>query len=180
MIDADAHAPEEVMWEGKYVRALRRGRWEYAGRTNGVRAVVILAKDQENIVLVEQYRVAIGTRSLELPAGLIGDGSGPQEDAEEAARRELEEETGFRPGKIETLGEFYSSPGMLSESFTLVRASELIRVGPGGGVAGEEEIEVHCIPQQDLSDFISEKRRSGVAIDVRMLLLLGSEILALS
>ena len=166
----------EVMWEGRFISAVREGKWEYVRRTSGVRATVILAEtDASEIVLVEQYRIPIGRRCLELPAGLIGDG-GEDDNVETAAARELEEETGYRAARIQPLGEYYSSPGMVAESFTLVRAAGLTKVGDGGGVDGED-IVVHHVPREDVVSFIEEKRDEGVGIDVRLLLLLGSEYL---
>ncbi len=170
MIDADA--PEEVMWEGRFVAAKRRGRWEYVSRTRGISAAVILAIDDEHhVLLVEQYRVPLGRRCLELPAGLVGDDGGG-EAPERAAARELEEETGYRAEQVTSLGDYFSSPGMVSESFTLVRASGLTKVSDGGGVDGED-ITVHRVPLSDIAAFVADKRREGVAIDVRMLMLLG-------
>ena len=81
-------------------------------------------------------------------------------DAEIAARRELEEETGYRAADWRTVGEFYSSPGMVSESFTLLVAKELTRVGDGGGVDGED-ITVHRVPLNGIEDFIAAKRAEG-------------------
>ena len=110
----DAHAPEEIEWAGKFVVAKRRGRWEYAARARNIRAAVILALDAGDVILVEQYRVALGKYCLELPAGLIGDHEGDEdEDSLASAMRELEEETGYRAAHWEELGEFYSSTGML-------------------------------------------------------------------
>jgi ADP-ribose pyrophosphatase len=173
----DADAPEEVMWEGRYVVAKRRGRWEYAGRPGGVRAAVILAVDEDHVILVEQYRVPLGRRCIELPAGLIGDAdSHRDEPPEDAAARELEEETGYRAAKLVNLGEFWSSPGMLTESFTLVRASGLSKVSEGGGTESED-IVVHRVPLNALEEFLAEQRAAGNAIDVRILLLLGRRIL---
>jgi len=166
----------EVMWEGRFISAVREGRWEYVRRTRGISAAVILAEtDEGEIVLVEQYRIPIGRRCLELPAGLIGDDY-HDDNVEKAAARELEEETGYRAHEIQPLGEYYSSPGMVAESFTLVRATGLTKVGDGGGVEGEEII-VHHVPRADVVSFIEEKRDEGVGIDVRLLLLLGNEYL---
>jgi 8-oxo-dGTP pyrophosphatase MutT (NUDIX family) len=79
-------------------------------------------------VLVEQFRVPLGRACIELPAGLIGDDAGGEgEEAATAAVRELEEETGYRAGRMEDLGEYYSSPGMVTEAFTLFRAHDLER-----------------------------------------------------
>jgi ADP-ribose pyrophosphatase len=92
-----------------------------------------------------------------------------------AATRELEEETGYRPARMEALGEFYSSPGMVSESFTLFRAHDLTRTGEGGGVDGED-IRVHRVPLAGLPDQIAAWREQGYAMDVKLLLLLGAGI----
>lgn len=172
----DAEAPEELMWRGRFVEVKRRGRWEYAGRPGGICAAVVLALDESHVILVEQYRVPIGRRCLELPAGLIGD-EGGDEDALSTARRELEEETGWRAAHVEAIGDFFSSPGMLSESFTLVRATGLTRVSDGGGVEGEN-IRVHRVPLSGVAAFLEAKRGLGCAMDVKLLLLLGGAMLA--
>lgn len=170
-----ADAPEETVWEGRFIAAKRRGKWEYVARTRGIHAAVILAIDQGAVILVEQYRVPLGRNCLELPAGLVGDGAGGEAVAV-AAIRELEEETGYRAAKVTELGCFYSSPGMVSEGFTLLRAEGLERVGEGGGVAGEE-ILVHRVPLGEVPTFVGAKREEGCAIDVRLLLLLAGDIL---
>ena len=171
----DATAPAETMWEGRYLVAKRRGRWEYVARANGIGAAVILAVDDGHVLLVDQYRVPLGCRCLELPAGLVGDES-EGEAAEVAAARELEEETGYRPARIEELGRFHSSPGMVSESFTLMRATGLTRVGEGGGVPGED-ITVHRVPLREVAAYVAQKRQEGFAMDVKLLLLLGAGML---
>ena len=162
--------PEEIVWQGKYVTAKRRGRWEYVSRARGIGAAVILAIDDGHVLLVEQYRVPLQARCLELPAGLIGDET-EGESVTTSAARELEEETGYRPDHIEIIGTFASSPGMVSETFTFVQALGLTRVGEGGGVPGED-ITVHRVAMADLTEFIAGKRRNGVVIDVKMLELL--------
>jgi ADP-ribose pyrophosphatase len=86
-----------------------RGKWEYVSRSRGIKAAVILAVEDGHVLLVEQYRVPLGRNCIELPAGLIGDET-EGEDPLEAAGRELEEETGYRAAKLESLGEYYSSP----------------------------------------------------------------------
>jgi ADP-ribose pyrophosphatase len=166
----------ETMWQGKFIVARREGKWEYVGRSRGIKAAVILAVDDGHVLLVEQFRVPLKANCLELPAGLIGDDT-EGEVMEEAAARELEEETGYRPAHIESFGSFASSPGMVSETFTMVRAHGLQKVGDGGGVDGEN-IEVHRVPLDDIADFVARKRADGVVIDVKLLLLLGAGMLA--
>ena len=163
-----------VEWQGDYVRIVREGRWEYVERCGGVTAVVILAEHEGKLVLVEQHRVPLGRRCLELPAGLVGDED--DKSIEETAIKELEEETGFTADRIERLGEFYSSPGMVSEGFTLVRAHGLSRTGDGGGTA-HEEIEVHLVERERIAEFVAERRSAGVAVDTKMLLLLADSLL---
>lgn len=169
---------EQIVWEGRYITAKVRGQWEYVGRARGIRAAVILAlTPSRELVLVEQFRVPLGRPCIELPAGLIGDDDGSEgEDATTAAARELEEETGYRAGRMEVIGEFWSSPGMVSESYTLLKAHDLVRVGQGGGVPGED-ITVHLVPIDTLPAFIAERRARGDAIDGKMLLALGPHLL---
>lgn len=173
----DADAPEEIVWQGRFLAAKTRGRWEYVGRARGIRAAVILAIDEEGqVILVDQYRVPLGRRCLELPAGLIGDEE-DGESVEAAAARELEEETGYHAERIESLGEFFSSPGMVSESFTLVRAHGLTRIGDGGGTA-DEGIIVHRVPLAEVPAYVAARRAEGMAVDVKILLLLASAIVS--
>ena len=167
--------PAEIVWQGKYITVRRQGTWEYVGRARNIEAVVILAIDDGNVLLVEQDRVPLGARCLELPAGLVGDETAG-EAIETAAARELIEETGYQAGTIETIGRFASSPGMVSETFTLVRATGLTKVGAGGGVAGEG-ITVHRVPLADVAAFVDAKRAEGVMIDVKLLLLLGGGLI---
>lgn len=164
------------MWAGRFIEAKRKGRWEFVSRARGIRAAVILAVEDGHVLLVEQYRVPLGCPCIELPAGLIGDETAG-EDPIEAARRELEEETGWRAATMTPLGEFWSSPGMVSESFTLMRATGLSRVGDGGGVDGEA-ITVHRIALSDIPAFLDARRAAGCAVDVKLLALLGPSLIA--
>jgi ADP-ribose pyrophosphatase len=165
-----------VAWQGKWITVLREGKWEYAARNHGIGAVVIVAIDEEDqILLIDQYRVPLGKRCVELPAGLIGD-EHQSDTAADAARRELEEETGYACERIEELGFFHSSPGMITEGFTLVRARGLTRIGEGGGVS-DEDIIVHRVPLKQVPDFVAAKRAEGAAIDVKLLLLLAGTLL---
>ena len=164
--------PPKVQWDGKYIRIVTRGGWEYVERCGGVSAVVILAETAGRIILIEQSRVPLGGRTcLELPAGLVGDED--DKGVEETAVKELEEETGYTASRIERLGQFFSSPGMVGEGFDLVRAHD---VRPCGQPV-EEGIEVHLVERERIADFVAERRAAGVAIDVKLLLLLAGSIL---
>jgi ADP-ribose pyrophosphatase len=161
----------EVVWEGKFVRAMRRGKWEYASRANDISAVVILAEYEGKVILIDQPRAALGVRCVELPAGLVGD-EDPNATVETTAVKELEEETGFTAERVERLGDFHASPGMLSESFTLVRAHGVRRIGEGGG-DDSEDIRVHLLARPDIPNFVEQKRAEGFGIDVKLLIFLG-------
>ncbi|GGD48567.1 NUDIX hydrolase [Croceicoccus pelagius] len=176
----DMDQPEKVCWEGDWIVAKKRGRWEYVSRSRSIRAAVILAVDDGHVLLVEQYRTPLSKPCIELPAGLIGDDDGSEgEHALDAAGRELEEETGYRADRLIDAGEFMSSPGMVTESFTLVIAKGLTRVGPGGGTESED-ITVHRVPLDAIGAFIDGQRNAGKAIDVRMLMLLSADLLKLA
>ena len=162
--------PIETVWQGKYITVRKEGTWEYVGRARNIRAAVILAIEDDHVLLVEQYRVPLKANCIELPAGLVGDETAG-ESIEDAANRELEEETGYRATQIEVVGDFASSPGMVSETFTLVKAHGMTRISDGGGVDGEN-ITVHRVALGDVPAFVAGKRAAGCVIDVKMLMLL--------
>lgn len=83
---------------------------------------IVAIDDDDNVLLVNQYRQAIGKELLEIPAG----GIDADENPEEAVRREMREETGFLPHRIARLGGFYSSPGFCTEYLHLYLALELV------------------------------------------------------
>ena len=171
-MSADDGAKVEIMWEGRFITAKREGTWEYVSRSRGIRAAVILAIDEGHVLLVEQFRVPLGKNCIELPAGLVGDHDDhADEDSAIAAIRELEEETGYRAEAMADCGEFYSSPGMVSESFSLFKASGLTKVSDGGGTDGEN-ITVHRIALRELDQFVERKRKEGAGIDVKLLMFL--------
>jgi ADP-ribose pyrophosphatase len=175
-LSESADGPGDVVWEGKYIKVTKRGTWEYVSRTRGVTAAVIVAIDEGHAILVEQYRVPVGAKCVELPAGLVGDETAGEEAAV-AAIRELEEETGYRAARMVDLGRFHASPGMSSEAFTLLRAEGLTRVGQGGGVDAHEQIEVHRVALDQVPAFLAAKRAQGACADVKLLLLLASDLL---
>jgi ADP-ribose pyrophosphatase len=172
----DSSDERETHWSGNYLAIHQEGRWEYVSRVRGIGAAVILAIDRDetgdHVILVEQYRVPLRANCIELPAGLVGDMTAGEEAAE-AAGRELEEETGYRAGYLENLGRFCSSPGMTSETFTLLKATDLAKVGAGGGT-DHENITVHRVALAEIANFIAQQRDAGCIIDVRIVMLLSA------
>ncbi len=161
--------PRETLFTGRFLALVREGRWEYADRVNATGAAIILAvTDDQRLLLVEQYRIPCHARTIELPAGIIGDepGSGNESHAE-AARRELLEETGYLAEEIEPLATGPASSGLTSEIVTLFRASSLRKTGQGGGVA-HEDITVHEIPLNEVHSWLEAKARTGILIDPKI------------
>lgn len=160
--------PPKPLYTGKFLSLLKRGRWEYASRTKatGVVAVVALHEDGR-VVLVEQHRPAVAASVVEIPAGLAGD----EDDAESllaAAKRELEEETGYVAERWVQLTTACPSPGLTDELITFFLAQGLRKNGEGGGVAGES-IVVHEVSYEHLSERLDAARRDGRQIDMKVL-----------
>lgn len=158
---------DHILHEGRFLRLRQRGRWEYAERTNAASAVIIVATTPEDRVLfVEQFRVPVQARSIEMPAGLVGD-LGGSESVESAAARELIEETGWEAGRIDYLMAGPSSSGMSNEIIAFVRASELRKVGEGGGDE-TEAITVHEVPRREVAAWLHGKLQEGYSIDPKL------------
>ncbi len=159
----------KILFTGKFLSLVQEGRWEYANRVKATGAAIILAvTDERKLLLVEQYRIPCHARTVELPAGIIGDE--PEfghETHAEAARRELLEETGYLAGTMEALATGPASSGLTSEIVTLFRASNLRKTGKGGGMA-HEEITVHEVPLTDIEAWLTDKARSGMLIDPKV------------
>ena len=113
------------------------------------------------MILIDQPRVPLGCRCVELPAGLVGD-----TDPERDGRRHRDQGAGggdraSPPSASSGSANFYASPGMLSESFTLVRAHGVRRIGEGGGDENED-INVHLVARADIPNFVEQKRAEGL------------------
>ena len=158
-----------TVWEGKHLRVRTCGRWEYVERTRSMGGVVIVAvTNDSNLLLVEQYRVPLGKRVIELPAGLAGDTDGTaQEELVEAARRELLEETGYEASEWAFLMAGPSSAGLTNEVNTMFRASGLRCAAPGGGDE-HEQIHLHAIPISEVHSWLNRKMKSGFAVDPKV------------
>lgn len=157
----------KTMCEGKYLRLVRRGHWEYAERTNAGSAVIVIAVTPENkLVFVEQFRVPMDANTIEMPAGLVGDVDA-QDTLEDAARRELLEETGWLASEVKVLMVGPTSSGMSNEVIAFVRARGLTRVHAGGGDE-TENITVHEVPVADAPRWLAAKMAEGYAMDAKL------------
>ena len=157
------------LFTGRFVALVREGHWEYAERVRSTGAVALVAVTNENkLLLVEQYRIPCHARTIELPAGIIGDEpQASEETLVEAARRELLEETGYKAEHLEALVTGPPSSGLASELVTLLRATGLRKVGDGGGVA-HEEISVHEVSIAEVRRWLAEKSKAGILVDPKV------------
>lgn len=155
-------------YAGRYLNLVERDGWEFASRSNASGVVALVAEtDQREIVLVEQFRKPVGQYVIELPAGLVGDHTDPDEPILQAAKRELQEETGFVAAQLSLLMECPSSAGMSDEIVTFVLARGLRRAGPGGG-DDSEDIQVHTIPLEGADHWLREQQAAGKLLDDRI------------
>lgn len=158
----------EVLGTGRFLRLVSRSGWEFAHRVDSDGVVVLVAVTPAGeLLLVEQHRGSVNRACIELPAGLSGDAGKAGEDLTEAARRELEEETGWSPGRVEYLCEGPVSAGMSSEMLTWYRCRDLERVGEGGG-DDDEDIIVHAVPLAEVPAFLETMVAEGRIIDTKV------------
>ena len=159
----------ELLYEGQWLRLVRRGRWESCERTHGgdgLAVLVIAVTPNDEVLFVDQYRVPLGARTIEMPAGLVGDDHS-EDTLESAARRELIEETGWEAGRVDVLLVGPTSSGMSNERIAFARALDLRRVGDGGGV-GDESIIVHAVPRAQAPAWLMQKHREGYELDLKL------------
>ena len=158
----------ETLYEGEWLRLVRIGHWESCERTHaqGMAVIVIAVTPDDEVLFVEQYRVPLGARTIEMPAGLVGDDRA-EDTLADAARRELIEETGWSPGRVDVLLVGPTSSGMSNERIAFVRALDLTRVGDGGGV-DNEDITVHRVPRADAPAWLMRKHAEGFELDLKL------------
>lgn len=125
---AETTVKSETIYEGKIIGVrietvelpnMKYSKREIVDHQRGVGMVAVTP--QGTMFMVEQFRIAVKQSLLEIPAGLVDPGENPQE----AAVRELQEEIGYKPGKLEYLLDAYSSPGFTNERLSLFLASDL-------------------------------------------------------
>lgn len=159
---------KHTLYEGDWLRLVRIGHWEACERTHGqgMAVIVIAVTPADEVLFVEQYRIPLGSRTIEMPAGLVGDDHA-QDTLVDAARRELIEETGWSPGKVEVLLVGPTSSGMSNERIAFVRATGLTQVGAGGGV-DSEDITVHAVPRAEAPAWLMRKQAEGFELDLKL------------
>lgn len=159
----------EVLYQGDWLRMVRRGNWESCERThggNGMAVLVIAVTPDDHVLFVEQFRVPLGARTIEMPAGLVGDDF-DDDTLESAARRELVEETGWEAARIDLLLTGPTSAGMSNERIAFARARGLTKVGEGGGV-GSENITVHAVPRASAPAWLMARHAEGFELDLKL------------
>lgn len=159
----------ETLFETRWIRLQRIGHWDFVRRPHADSCVGILAITPENeVLLVQQFRIPVGRDVIEMPAGIVGDE--PEfagESLAETAGRELLEETGYRAGEIRELIASPTSAGLTSETIHLFLATGLVRETEGGGT-GNEQITVHRVPVADLDDWMRARQAEGLAVDLKI------------
>ena len=166
--DAQRNDAPHTVYEGRYQRMVVRGTWEYSERTHpgGLAAIVIAVTPEDKVLFVEQFRIPLQARTIEMPAGLVGDvDSG--ESIEQSAIRELEEETGWTAEHAQVLMIGPTSSGASSEKIAFVRASGLRKVGAGGGDPSED-ITVHEVPRSAAAARLAGKLGQGYELDAKL------------
>ncbi len=160
---------KKTLYEGKYVRFVDLDGWEFVERHGASGVVIIIAvTDARRLVLVEQFRPAMGKQVIELPAGLAGDIEGQEDEALiTAAHRELIEETGYQAEEMVIVAEGPPSAGLATEILTLIEARGLKKIGEGGGDESEDII-VHEVPLDEVVPWLKEQAGKGKAIDVKI------------
>jgi ADP-ribose pyrophosphatase len=157
-----------IVYEGKYQRMVVRGTWEYSERVHagGLAAIIIAVTPEDKVLFVEQFRVPLQARTIEMPAGLVGD-IDAEESIETSAVRELEEETGWTAEHAQVLLIGPTSSGASSEKIAFVRATGLRKVGAGGGDANED-ITVHEVPRSQAPAWLASKLNEGYQLDAKL------------
>lgn len=155
--------------KGEFLELKRDRHWEYVSRVNASGTVVIVAVTAVGeLILVEQTRIPLHGKSIELPAGIVGDSDAfAGEGFEQAALRELLEETGFRGEQAFILTQGPTAAGFSSEQLTLVGIRGLTREHAGGGV-DDEDITVHLVPLNAVHVWLETKRAAGFHIEPRI------------
>jgi ADP-ribose pyrophosphatase len=157
----------QTLHKGRFLELACIGNWEFARRPGTTNPVGILAVTPENkILLISQFRIPVQKVVIEIPAGLIGD-CATDENWETAARRELEEETGYTAEHFEKLTQGPTSAGLTSECSLLVRAIGVKKKGDQH-LDGDEQITVHEIAITEAHEWVRARERAGDLVDPKV------------
>lgn len=158
-----------ILYKGKYLDLMKEDQWEYVRRANCSGIVVIVPVTKEGkAVFVEQFRRPVQANVLEWPAGLVNDKAPHDaETMEDAARRELLEETGYETGKLEWITEGPVSSGLSSEIITFYAATGLSKKHSGGGDESEA-ITVHEVPLTEAEVWLEAMTKKGFLVDPKV------------
>jgi ADP-ribose pyrophosphatase len=169
MADKDPRTVWECPWwrveERKFTGPDGRERtWYSAHRPNPQTVHILGITPQGEVPLLRQWRVPLQDYVWELPAGIC---DVEHEPPEETAVRELEEETGYRPGETHLLFTGTVSPGLTDELYSAFLSLDLELKGEGGGTGGER-LEVYLLPFGQLQGFLMDKAQGGELVDSKL------------
>ncbi len=164
---------KKTAWKGKFMSAVEityrdaHGKvrhWEAVERV-GIGGIVVMAAvtPARTILLEKQFRPPLGRDVIELPAGLVD----PGESMEDAARRELIEETGWRAGHLAFLAEGPMSTGASTEILRAYLCTDLVNVGKSGG-DDNEIIEVIEAPLDGVKHYLQDVQAQGTLVDLKV------------
>ncbi len=166
MVEQKASSAAELLFRGEHLNMMRRRGWEYAEHRTATESVMIVALTaQGGIVLVEEFRPSVDAPVISLPAGLSGDEG--RERPEEAARRELREETGYAAPSLERMGRGPGSAGASSEMVTFFFAADARRVAEQAP-ADRGLLRVHVVGLERLPEWTREQEARGALVDPKI------------
>lgn len=159
----------EVLFEGRFLRFIKRKGWECIERANchGIVAIVAVTAKGE-LILNEQYSNPLGKSRIDLPAGLVGDGKAhAREGFKKTAARELREESGYSAKKLKFIFDRSVSSGMSNEVVSYYKAEGLRKVSRKLGVE-DEVIKLHLVKLTELDRWLKAQEKAGKIIDAKV------------
>ncbi len=160
-----------IIHEGRFLRFISKGEWEYCERCNCTGAVIIMAlTDKNELIFVEQYRAPLGKKVIEFPAGLMNDQIlKKKESLIEAAKRELLEETGYAAKNMKVILHGPVSSGFTSDMATMVLATKIKKLTAGGGQEAEgENITVYKVAIKNTDRWLKSMEKKGRLVEPKI------------